>query len=107
MNEPLSSFMVWRETVAITTPLYSCALPWSDLFLAESYEQAQHLSYHKKYRCICVDVAGRGFSDRLLADEYGYPSYISDLVAVISSLGPVDQLPDVRAWENHTCLIVR
>ncbi len=39
------------------------------------------------YRVICPDVAGRGASDWLAEkNDYGYPQYVSDMVALISHL---------------------
>ena len=40
------------------------------------------------YRVVCPDIAGRGQSDWLLhPEDYGYPTYISDMAAMISRLG--------------------
>ena len=39
------------------------------------------------YRVICPDVAGRGTSDWLAdKNDYGYPQYVSDMVALITHL---------------------
>ena len=39
---------------------------------------AQVLAEH--YRVVCVDVAGRGLSDRLaVPQDYGYPLYLQDM----------------------------
>lgn len=41
----------------------------------------------KHYRVICVDVVGRGLSERLqVADDYGYPVYLQDMAALLARL---------------------
>ena len=40
-----------------------------------------------QYRVICVDVAGRGLSDRLaVPDDYGYPLYLQDMATLLARL---------------------
>lgn len=42
----------------------------------------------EEYRVICMDVAGRGDSDWLVKpDEYGYPQYVADALALLDHLG--------------------
>src|SRR5258708_17456713 len=41
------------------------------------------------YRVVCPDIVGRGRSDWLrVKADYGYPTYLSDLSALMSKLGP-------------------
>ncbi len=39
------------------------------------------------YRILCPDVAGRGDSDWLATEDYGYPQYCADMAAVIARSG--------------------
>jgi pimeloyl-ACP methyl ester carboxylesterase len=46
---------------------------------------AQVLAEH--YRVVCVDVAGRGLSDRLaVPQDYGYPLYLQDMATLLARL---------------------
>ncbi len=44
----------------------------------------------ERWRIVCPDMPGRGRSDWLPAEDYGYPQYLADVTALMARLGTME-----------------